>query len=157
MKSISDPDFLAWAAEAGLVPDHRYPLSRPQLIFTSCPDCWGAWPVPRGPEEPAKFVRTLIGLFADEPLRIRMRGGGVFASAPADSERERALQSAVAAVGIPIGASGGFEFEEVHARALLDLAVAFLSFGYCLGTDLEIVPTDRRACLMLSHHNEVVA
>ena len=154
MLIIPNSEFLVWAAEAGLVPDPRYPLSR-QLVYADCPDCWGGWDPPRVPGEPTRFVGTIISLVGDGPLRVRLRGGGVFGSAAADSERERALGAATLAAGIPEDTRGAVEFDRIEHRALRDLAVAFLSFGYCVGTDLEIVASDRGACLMLSHHYEL--
>ena len=52
---------------------------------------------------------------------------------------------------------GGLEFEHAEYGALHRLAIAFLFSGYRVETDLEIIPSDRRACLMLSHHGELVA
>ena len=160
MQSISDSDFLAWAAEAGLVPDPRYPQSRPQLVFTNCPDGCGVWDTPRTPGELTKFVDTVISLIGDGLLRVRLRGGGVlgFTVAEMEGERgaERSLRAAAVAVGIPADTRGALEFDRTERQVLLDLAIAFLSFGYCIGTDLEIVASDRGVCLMLSHHHELI-
>ena len=154
MQIIPDSDFLAWAAEAGLMPDPRYQGTQ-QLVYPKCPDCWGGWDPPRGPGEPTKFVGTVISLIGDGALRIRMRGGGVFGSAIAVAERERALRAATLAAGIPADTRGALIFDPDEHQVLRDLATAFLSFGYCVGTDLEIVTADGGACLMLSHHYEL--
>ena len=160
MQSISDSDFLAWAAEAGLVPDPRYPRSRPQLVFTNCPDGCGVWDTPRVPGELTKFVNTVISLVGEGPLRIRLRGGGVLGFNVADMEAERGLErslrAAAVAAGIPADTRGALEFDRTERHTLLDLVIAFLSFGYCVGTDLEIVDSDRGVCLMLSHHQELI-
>jgi len=155
MQIIHDSDFLAWAAEAGLMPDPRY-LGTQQLVYPNLPDYWSGWAPPRGPGEPTKFVGTIISLIGNGPLRIRMRGGGVFGSATADSERERALRAATLAAGIPADTRGALMVDPAEYQVLCNLAVAFLSYGYCVGTDLEIVTADRGACLMLSHHYELL-
>jgi hypothetical protein len=157
MHTLSDAEFLQWAAEARLVPDPRYPLSRQQLVFASCPDYWSTWHIPNSPGECAEFVRTLIRLSGDAPLRIRLRGGGRFGNSGSDQDQERALTSAVLAAGIPMDMDGGIEFEHGEYGVLHGLALAFLMSGYRVQTDLEIIPSDRRACLMLSHHSELVA
>jgi hypothetical protein len=108
------------------------------------------------PEEPARFVGKVFSLVGDGALRIRMRGGGVFGSAAADSDRERALGAATRAAGIPPDTRGALLFEPAERKLLCNLAIAFLSFGYCVGTDLEIVTADRGACLMVSHHYELL-
>jgi hypothetical protein len=155
MQIIPASDFLAWSAEAGLMPDPRYRGAQ-QLVYPNCPDCWGGWDLPRGPGEPTKFVGTVISLVGDGALRIRMRGGGVFGSAIADSERERVLRAATLAAGIPPDTRGAIIIDPAEHQVLRDLAAEFLSFGYCVGTDLEIVTADRGACLMLSHHYELL-
>jgi hypothetical protein len=157
MKTISDQSFLAWTAEADLVPDpkYKYPSSR-QLVFPTCSDCWRAWKVPTTPNEPDRFVGAIMNLI-DWPVRIRVRGGGPFSVAQPESAPERAIRSAASAAGIPTGATGALEFDLTEQPILARLAVAFLLFGYRVETDLEIVAFDRSACLMLSHHREIVA
>jgi len=121
MKALSDQAFLMWAAEVGLVPDPAYPSSRQQLVFVSCPDCWGVWESPRASGELATFVGLIIGLVGGHgPLRIRLRGGGRFGVTNPSSEREEALHSALAAAGIPDETAGALEFDSSEWRTLVE-------------------------------------
>jgi hypothetical protein len=157
MKNITNSDFLEWAAEAGLSPnDPRYPQSN-QLVFFNDPHHFSDWAVPVEFRERAKFVETAISSLGDSPVRVRMRGGGVFCSAESDSRSEAALLAAFASAGIPADVEGAFEFDQTVSSTLVDLAIAFLSHGYCVGTDIEFIPANRHACLLLSHHDSLFA
>ena len=156
MRNIPESEFLEWAAQANLVPDPRYPHSRQQLVFVNSTDCRGGWTPTLGPDEPAKFVHTTIGLLGNGTLRIRVRGGGFFGSIEDASTREQALGAAALAAGIPADTRGAIEFAPAERQALVDLALAFFLFGFCVGTDLEIVDRDGGVCLLLSHHHEII-
>jgi hypothetical protein len=66
------------------------------------------------------------------------------------------LRSALSLAGVHEHATGAIEFDRSERPALVNLAAAFISLGYRVETDLELVPVDRSACLMLDHHGEVV-
>ena len=156
MRNIPESEFLEWAAQANLVPDPRHPHSRQQLVFTNSTACWGGWTPIRGPDEPTKFIETAIGLISSLTIRIRVRGGGSFASTKDTSTYEQALGAAALAAGIPSNTIGAIEFDPSERCALIDLALAFFQFGYCVGTDLEIMDRDGGVCLLLSHHHEII-
>jgi hypothetical protein len=158
MKTIADPIFLTWAADGGLVPDPRYPASRQQLVFVDAPDCWRPWSCPTTPAETAAFVGAAVGIVGrDQPWRVRLRGGGQFAPNLAATEAESNIAAAVAAAGLASTTRGAVEFDSTEQSALVQLAVAFALSGYRIETDLEIVNTQRDACLLFDHHRELIA
>jgi hypothetical protein len=156
MRTLSDDTFLSWVAQSGLIPDPRYPSSRQQLVFVNAPECWSSWTSPDEPNARKRLLESLLDLLAPaNSFRVRLRGGGSFFGA-SDSERERFLSAALTRVGVPTDASGAIEFENSERGLLLDLATAFLDSGYRVETDLEIVPANRAACVMLTHGGVVV-
>ena len=157
MKTITEPLFLKWAADAGLVPDPRYPASR-QLVFAAEPDWWAPYSCPTTPSETAAFLRVAIDLIAHaDPVRVRIRGGGPFSVDSPNSEAEAAISSAVDASGLPRATTGAVQFEPWERETLVQLAVAFARLGYRIETDLEIVNLRRDASLLIGHHRELLA
>jgi hypothetical protein len=156
VKTISDDQFLAWAAEAGLVPDPRYPLSN-QLVFQGCPTCWRPWPQPSTADGISGFLEAMV-LHAGGGgvLRTRLRGGGSWYFRNPEWDRQLAIEDTLRRVGVSPDARGAFEFSAEERRLVLDLAQAYAVFGWHVGTDLEIVPMERTWCLMLSHHREII-
>lgn len=155
MKLIADNDFLAWAAESGLVPDPRYPNSK-QLVFPASFDTWRFWLPPGLPSDLPGFLSVAIRLAgAGPPYRLRARGGGSIYYGEQASFREQLIERALRSLDIPQDASGAMEFEAGEWSAVLYLAVAYYTFGWQVDTDLEIVPADRTCAMMLGHHGEM--
>lgn len=154
---IANEAMLAWAAAAGLVPDPRYPES-PALVFEAFPDCWSAWSPPGPPGDlPAFLEAAITSSNPNGPYSVRMRGGGAFAgNTMSPVMREQALSRVLGTLHLPGDVTGGLIFHRAHWSALMLLTTTYFAFGYCMRTDLEIVPTDRRVCLMLDHHGSLV-
>jgi hypothetical protein len=156
VKIIPDDQFLTWAAEAGLVPDPRYPLSK-QLVFQRNPTCWRPWPLPPSAERITAFLEAMIRQAGGGGvLRTRLRGGGSWHLRNPESNRQFAIEDALRRVGVPSDVRGALEFGVEERAVAVDLAQAYALSGWHIGTDLEIVPLERTWCLMLSHHDEVI-
>lgn len=156
MNLLSNTAFLAWAAEAGLVPDPRYPGSE-QLVFAAS---FGAARVWLPPGEPNALPHFLTAAFRSAspagPYRLRLRGGGPFYGG-SDGAHEQVITRVLQSLAVPLDATGALEFAEEEWDAVLLLAVVFYVFGFHMRTDLEIVTPDRSSSLLLSHHGELDA
>jgi hypothetical protein len=158
IERLSNEAMLAWAAEGGLIPDPRYPDSH-ALVFEASPDCWCAWPAPHLPGELPTFVDAAITCAsADAPYYVRLRGGGAFCGdILSPLMREQVLGRVVSSLHLSRDMVGGLTFHRYHRSSLILLATTFFTFGYRAQTDLEIIPADRRVCLMLEHHGSLIA
>jgi len=155
MKVISDDTFLTWAAEVGLEPDERYTAPR-QLVFPSSYESQLVWELPSDAAHLVRFVRAALSAASETgEYRFRLRGGGFWTSeaSPDDSEFNRIVR----AFKIPENVAGALEFSAEETETAVGLAVASAIHGVSVATDLEIVPAERRVCLMMSHHNEMTA
>jgi hypothetical protein len=143
-----------WIAEAGIVPDPRYPSSA-QLVYRDALDLSRFW-LPRDADLPGFISAALAAASDDGPYWLHPRGGGPFHFTD-PSFREEQINAVLSAVHVPGDAEGGIGFTTAQLGPLLLLTTAYFTFGWCVGTDLEIIPDNRSCVLMLGHHSTLAA
>jgi hypothetical protein len=157
IEHMPNETFLRWAADGGLAPDSRYPGSN-ALVFPAFPDCWSAWSPSNEPGQLPMFLETAFrAASANGPYFVRLRGGGAFyGDILSNSVREQVLSRVLGSLNLPRESVGALRIHDDRWASLILLATAFFCFGYRVQTDLEIIPENRRCCLMLDHHGSLL-
>jgi hypothetical protein len=153
MHFLSDKDFLTWASESGISPDPRWPTSA-QLVFSQSPELSRFW-LPSGTDLPGFLSTAFTAASAEGPYWIRHRGGGRWFEGETASFRQTVIERLLAGLGIPPHAEGALQFTLDEWGMLLLIANTFYTFGWHVGTDLEIIPDNRSCILMLGHHGDL--
>jgi hypothetical protein len=155
MKTVSEQDFLPWAAEVGIGFDPRYPDSH---CLSLLPPCEHArfWVLPPDPATWPHFVASLLGgLDQWESGFVWPRCGSWPNPALSQSYKEGVRDVLLRGAGIPGGWAGAVQFDHDEEDMLVAVLYASLAFGWCVDDDLFFVPDHGRQLLQTDHHDVI--
>ena len=152
MKLLADDEFRAWASGHGIQFDLSVQPASP-LSYANRKPLVREWQPPPVPSDLEGFVSTaLTGASAKGPFWLYRKGGGEWYEDDDSPLSDQNRNRIVGLLGIPNDFSGAIGLEESEWRDLLLLILAFYVFGWEVGGDLQIVPSDGRCILQTSHH-----
>jgi len=155
MKSISEDDFLKWAATKGLQLDPRYPHSA-SLTFHDASEDARFWEVPLEPPGRPHFIGALLDLLGDWQLCYVWRHLGRWPSAAGSRRINDAVEFQILqGLGLPLGTADVVEFSRQEVGKLVTLLFSTTIFGWTVGDDLYVVPDHGRAMLQTDHHGVI--
>jgi hypothetical protein len=157
MKSISEAEFLQWAATKGLRPDPLYPQSAVLKFHDALEDA-RFWEVPFEPHRRPHFIQSLLELLGDWQLCYVWRHMG---SWPASVDPLRINDvvefQILRGLGLPLGTADVVEFSRKELDKLVTLLFSTTVFGWSVREDLYVVPDHARAMLQTDHHRVIHA
>lgn len=155
METLSEEQFLIWAASLGVVPDWRYSPPR-CLVYEGGRGESRFWDIPRQTDELGSFLSHLMG--GVEPWRacyVWPRGGCWRNPHPPRSriDEERAL--ALYGGRIPDGFRGAVRYSTEQVQYLLNLIAARSRTACSVTDDLFVVPDHASQFLYVDHHDVI--
>ena len=155
MKSISEADFLQWAATKGLHLDPQYPQSA-VLKFHDAPEDARFWEVPFEPHRRPHFIASLLDLLGDWQLCYVWRHMGSWPSSVDSLRINDVVEFQILhGLGLPLGTADVVEFSRKELEKLVTLLFSTTVFGWSVGEDLYVVPDHGRAMLQTDHHGVI--
>jgi hypothetical protein len=157
MKRHTETLFLAWASDAGIVLDPRYPQSA-SLVFGENHSYDRFWCIPPEPERRPCFFRCILQAFGAWSSFRCWRHLGSWPSDPdplrVNDQVEHTILSGLA---LPVGTADIVEFSHDEEVALITLLLSTSIFGWSVGEDLYLVPDSAAGILQTDHHEVVHA
>jgi hypothetical protein len=157
MKSLTEAQFLRWAAKHGLGRDPQYPQSA-VLAFREVSSDARFWRVPTEPERRPYFLASLIDLMGDWTACFCWRHLGSWPDAAHIDPRrinDVVEHQILKGLGLPRGTAKIVEFSRRESAALVTLLFSTTVFGWSVGEDLYVVPDHARCFLRTDHHDVV--
>ena len=156
MTTLTEDEFLQWAAAKRLRLDPKYPESA-VLDFQADSDS-RFWEVPREPERRPYFLASLIDLMGDWQTCYVWRHLGSWPD-PKHIDPRRindAIEMLILkGLGLPVGTGAVVAFDRSEREALVTLLFSTTVFGWSVGEDLYVVPDHARQILQTDHHDVV--
>ena len=156
MRTITEQEFLRWAAGKNLGLDPRYPNSA-VLDFREGSES-RFWLVPSEPERRPHLIASLLELMGEWQTCYVWRHLGswpdpssVDASRVNDVIECRILQG----LGLPLGTADVVMFDRRDLPALIALLFSTTVFGWSVGEDTYVVPDHGRHILQTDHHEVI--
>ena len=156
MRTITEQEFLRWAAGKSLGLDPQYPDSA-VLEFSRGSDS-RFWVVPPEPERRPHLIASLLELMGDWHLCYVWRHLGSWPNPSTVDVRRvnevvelRILQG----LGLPLGTADVVIFDRVDLPTLITLLFSTTVFGWSVGEDLYVVPDHGRHVLQTDHHEVI--
>lgn len=156
MKTMTEKQFLKWAAEKGLGPDPKYPNSA--VLDFQGPSESRFWKVPEGAAQRPYFLSTLIDLMGEWQTCYVWRHLGRWPD-PANVSPHRITDAVelniLRGVGVPLGTAAVIAFDRSERAALVTLLFSTTIFGWSVADDLYVVPDHARQLLQTDHHDVI--
>lgn len=155
MTTLNEDDFLKWAAQKGIRTDPRYPHSA-ELTFDGGSDS-RFWSVPPDPRQRPSFIAAMLELMGEWKTCYAWRHLGCW---PEPDLRTRSNPNSSVEllisqkIGLPLGSREIVIFDRGEYDALLTHVFITTCFGWSVGEDLYIVPTQ---ILRTDHHDVIHA
>lgn len=157
MKRHTETLFLAWASDAGIILDPRYPRSA-CLAFRVDHGYDRFWCIPPEPQRRPYFFRCILQAFGAWSSFRCWRHLGSWPAEP-DPQRlnDQVEHAIVSGLGLPLGTADIVEFSRDEEITLIALLLSTSIFGWSAGDDLFLVPDSAAGFLQVDHHGVVHA
>jgi hypothetical protein len=155
MKTHREDEFLAWAERAGFQIDARYPQA---AVLTFRPDSEHDrfWEVPIRPERRPYFIASLLDCMGDwQACYVWRHLGSWPRSVVAERVNDVVELRILDGLGLPLGTNAVVEFPRSEYDKLVTLLFSTTIFGWSVGQDLYVVPTDGQHLLQTDHHDVI--
>jgi hypothetical protein len=155
MDSISEAQFLQWAAREGLHLDPQYPQS---AVLTFAGGCEEArfWEVPLEPHRRPHFIDSLLKHLGDWQRCYVWRQMGSWPSSVEPPRINDVVEFQILkGLGLPLGTADVVAFSRDELEKLVTLMFSTTIFGWSLGDDLYVVPDHAQAFLQTDHHEVI--
>jgi hypothetical protein len=156
MRTITEQEFLRWAAGKNLGLDPQYPDSA-VLDFRGTSES-RFWAVPPEPERRPYLIASLLELMGDWQTCYAWRHLGSWPDPSSvdvgrvnDVVESRILQG----LGLPLGTADVVIFDRRDLPTLTTLLFSTTVFGWSVGEDLYVVPDHGRYVLETDHHGVI--
>lgn len=156
MKTLTEDEFLKWAAIKGLGLDPQYPQSA-VLTFQSESER-RFWIVPPEPEARPAFLALLIDLLGDwrSCYVWRHLGGWPHPDHIDAREINDAVEMLILrGLGLPPGGTDVVQIDRSERASLVALLFSTTVFGWSVREDLYVVPDNARQIVDVGHHGAV--
>lgn len=159
MDLVEAGDFLAWAAEGGIVPDPGGRDGQRPLTFGSASLYVRRWIAPEAPFNLPGFAWCLLRSTAEQTVYVFIKGGAPWftGSDPATGPQwEHLRDRIVGTFPIPRDFRGALKLAPSERDDVVLLMVTFLVYAWCVADDLQVVPEGRDVIIQTSHHGEAI-
>jgi hypothetical protein len=156
MRTITEEEFLRWAAVKDMGLDPRYPDSA-VLDFRGGTES-RFWLVPPEPERRPYFIASLLDLMGDWQTCAAWRHLGSWPDVPrVDARRVNDVVECriLEGLGLPLGTADVVMFDRQDLPALVALLFTTTVFGWSVGEDTYIVPDHGRHIVQTDHHEVI--
>jgi hypothetical protein len=155
MDSLSEAQFLQWAAREGLHLDPQYPQSA-VLTFAGAYEEARFWEVPLEPHRRPHFIDTLLKLLGDWQVCYVWRHMGSWPSSVEPLRINDVVEFQILkGLGLPLGTADVVAFSRDELEKLVTLMFSTTIFGWSVGDDLYVVPDHAHALLQTDHHEVI--
>jgi hypothetical protein len=156
MRTISETDFLSWAAAKNLVLDPQYPDSA-VLDFRGGSES-RLWLIPPEPERRPYLIASLPELMGDWQACYVWRHLGSWPDPRTLDERQAndAVECCILdGLGLPLGTADVVIFDRNDLARLTTLMFSTTVFGWSVAEDLYVVPDNGQHLLQTDHHDVI--
>jgi hypothetical protein len=153
--SVSEAEFLRWAATRGLAPDSDYPQSAVLKYRAGGESRF--WLVPPQPERRPYFIAMLLELLGEWEACYVWRHSGSWPGVYDMTGRvnDRIEYQILRGIGMPMASADVVCFSRGEIDLLITLIFSTTIFGWSVGEDLYIVPDHARQILQTDHHDVI--
>jgi hypothetical protein len=152
---LSDAEFWRWAGNVG-IGRHPHLGSSGILAFLELEGPSTRWFIPPPIGDAPTFMTQLLIATGAEAFVLWRRGGGAWIEGLEDFSRNQAIDVVLRGAGIPDDHDGALRLERGDWARLWAITLAICTFGWSVGEDLFILPSDGSFIAMISHHDELL-